>query len=111
MVYDFYVVFFCIRHAIFFHFFDVDTGIASEKDWEINLLNGNVNESGTNEDGSTWFRESGEDLDENGFRCRWTRMGGQSRDASSEWKETVCYCKLLALLLFLFSSCDFNVSY
>ncbi|KAK9129275.1 hypothetical protein Sjap_009762 [Stephania japonica] len=65
-----------------------DTGIANEKDWGINLLSESINESGTNEDGSTWFRESGEELGENGYRCRWTRMGGQSSDASSEWKET-----------------------
>ncbi|KAL3022535.1 hypothetical protein AAZX31_04G017700 [Glycine max] len=66
-----------------------DTGIANEKDWGISLLNENVNESGTNEDGSAWYRESGEELGENGYRCRWTRMGGQSHDGSSEWKETV----------------------
>ncbi|EEF52843.1 conserved hypothetical protein [Ricinus communis] len=65
-----------------------DTGIANEKDWGINLLNEHVDESGTNEDGSTWYRESGEDLGDNGFRCRWTRMGGRSHDATSEWKET-----------------------
>ncbi|OVA15626.1 hypothetical protein BVC80_1313g14 [Macleaya cordata] len=65
-----------------------DTGIANEKDWGISLLNENVNESGINEDGSTWYRESGEDLGENGYRCRWTRMGGQCHDGSSEWKET-----------------------
>ncbi|XP_051139672.1 uncharacterized protein LOC127257338 isoform X2 [Andrographis paniculata] len=65
-----------------------DTGIANEKDWGINLLNENVSESGTNEDGSTWYRESGEDLGDNGYRCRWTRMGGQSADGTSEWKET-----------------------
>ncbi|KAI3962727.1 hypothetical protein MKW92_022633 [Papaver armeniacum] len=65
-----------------------DTGIANEKDWGISL-NDHVNESGTNEDGSTWFRESGEDinLDENGYRHRWTRMGGKSSDGSSQWKE------------------------
>ncbi|EXB56336.1 hypothetical protein L484_024878 [Morus notabilis] len=65
-----------------------DTGIANEKDWGIILSSENVNESGTNEDGSTWYRESGEDLGDNGFRCRWTRMGGRSQDGSSEWKET-----------------------
>lgn len=65
-----------------------DTGIANEKDWGISLLNENVNESGTNEDGSTWYRENGEELGENGYRCRWTRMGGQSHDGSSQWKET-----------------------
>ncbi|KAK2446609.1 inactive purple acid phosphatase protein [Trifolium repens] len=65
-----------------------DTGIANEKDWGISLLNENVKESGTNEDGSTWYRETGEELGENGYRCRWTRMGGQSHDGSSEWKET-----------------------
>jgi len=48
-----------------------------------------VNESGINEDGSTWYRESGEELGENGYRCRWTMMGGHSQDGSSEWKETV----------------------
>ncbi|KAG8378069.1 hypothetical protein BUALT_Bualt08G0099700 [Buddleja alternifolia] len=68
--------------------FYADTGIANEKDWGISLLNENVNESGTNEDGSTWYRESGEDLGDNGYRCRWTRMGGQSQDGTSEWKET-----------------------
>ncbi|KAJ6811632.1 uncharacterized protein M6B38_154030 [Iris pallida] len=65
-----------------------DTGIASEKEWGINLLDENVKESGTNEDGSTWYRESGEDLGDNGYRCRWARMGGQSNDGSSKWKET-----------------------
>ncbi|KAK9755172.1 hypothetical protein RND81_01G006600 [Saponaria officinalis] len=65
-----------------------DTGIANEKDWDINLLNDTVNEAGINEDGSTWHRESGNELGENGYRCRWTRMGGQSQDGSSEWKET-----------------------
>ncbi|XP_062209774.1 protein EARLY STARVATION 1, chloroplastic isoform X3 [Phragmites australis] len=65
-----------------------DTGIASEKEWGINLLDEAIKESGTNEDGSTWYRESGEDLSENGYRCRWARMGGQSHDGSTEWKET-----------------------
>ncbi|CAI9260503.1 unnamed protein product [Lactuca saligna] len=64
-----------------------DTGIANEKDWGISLSE-HVNESGTNVDGSSWYRESGEDLGENGFRCRWTKMGGKSDDGSSEWKET-----------------------
>ncbi|GKE53277.1 hypothetical protein Tco_1488433, partial [Tanacetum coccineum] len=63
------------------------TGIANEKDWGISL-NEHVNESGVNEDGSTWYRESGEDFGENGLRCRWTKMGGKSDDGSSEWKET-----------------------
>ncbi|KAJ7957957.1 Inactive purple acid phosphatase-like protein [Quillaja saponaria] len=71
------------------YWFLTDTGIANEKDWGIDLLNENVNVSGTNEDGSTWYRESGEEMGENGNRCRWTRMGGQSHDGSSEWKETV----------------------
>lgn len=66
-----------------------DTGIANEKDWGISLLHENVNESGTNEDGSTWYRESVEDEGDNGYRCRWSRMGGQSYDGTSEWKETV----------------------
>ncbi|XP_038704072.1 uncharacterized protein LOC120000195 [Tripterygium wilfordii] len=65
-----------------------DTGIANEKDWGISLLNEKVNETGTSEDGSTWYREGGEDLGENGYRCRWTRMGGRSHDGPSEWKET-----------------------
>ncbi|PWZ07514.1 hypothetical protein Zm00014a_013907 [Zea mays] len=65
-----------------------DTGIASEKEWGINLLDEAVKESGINEDGSTWYRESGEDTGENGYRCRWARMGGQNHDGSTEWKET-----------------------
>lgn len=65
-----------------------DTGIANEKDMGINLLKENVSETGTNEDGSTWFRESGEDLGANGYRCRWTKMGGRSHDDSTQWEET-----------------------
>ncbi|CAM6095629.1 unnamed protein product [Calypogeia fissa] len=64
-----------------------DTGIASEKDWGINLKNELITESGINEDGSTWYRESGEDFGDNGYRCRWTVMGGQNADGTSEWKE------------------------
>ncbi|KAM7514001.1 hypothetical protein LguiA_003584 [Lonicera macranthoides] len=64
-----------------------DTGIANEKDWGISLVNEHVSESGINEDGSSWYQDSGEDLGKNGYRCRWTRMGGQSHDGSSEWKE------------------------
>lgn len=64
-----------------------DTGIASEKDWGISLLNENINESGTNEDGSSWYRESGEDIGENGYRCRWSVMGGRNADDTSEWRE------------------------
>lgn len=73
---------------VFVAAFTIDTGIANEKDWGISL-NEHVNEVGTNEDGSTWYRESGEDIGDNGYRCRWARMGGQSHDGSSEWKETV----------------------
>lgn len=65
-----------------------DTGIASEQDWGINLKNQPVSESALNEDGSTWYRESGEDLGENGYRCRWNVMGGRNAEGSSEWKET-----------------------
>ncbi|KAK8957446.1 hypothetical protein KSP39_PZI001051 [Platanthera zijinensis] len=65
-----------------------DTGIASEKDWGINMLDEHVNESGINEDGSTWYRESGEERGDNGYKCRWHKMGGQSLDGSSKWKET-----------------------
>ncbi|XP_024388478.1 protein EARLY STARVATION 1, chloroplastic isoform X2 [Physcomitrium patens] len=64
-----------------------DTGIASEKDWGINLNKEIKSESGVNEDGSTWYNESGVDFGENGYRCRWTVMGGRSGDGSSEWKE------------------------
>ncbi|KAL3321772.1 hypothetical protein AABB24_039405 [Solanum stoloniferum] len=64
-----------------------DTGIANEKEWGIDMLNENVNESGTNEDGSTWYRKSGENSGENGYRCRWTKMGGKSHNGASEWKE------------------------
>eukprot|EP00850_Spirogloea_muscicola_P004457 SM000019S05001 [mRNA] locus=s19:471588:481603:+ [translate_table: standard] len=65
-----------------------ERGIASEKDWGISLKNQPLSESGINEDGSTWYRESGEDFGENGYRCRWTVMGGRNADGSIEWKET-----------------------
>jgi hypothetical protein len=59
-------------------------------------------ETGINEDGSTWWKESGEDLGENGFRSRWTVMGGRNKDGTSEWKETVscalCEAQVRALL-------------
>ncbi|KAL2623789.1 hypothetical protein R1flu_008034 [Riccia fluitans] len=64
-----------------------DTGIASEKEWGINLKNEKTRESGVNEDDSTWYRENGEDLGHNGYRCRWTVMGGKNADGTSEWKE------------------------
>ncbi|KAL0923474.1 hypothetical protein M5K25_007532 [Dendrobium thyrsiflorum] len=64
-----------------------DTGIGSEKDWGINLLDEHVNESGINQDGSTWYQESGEERGDNGYKCRWNKMGGKSHDGSSEWKE------------------------
>ncbi|CAI7806706.1 unnamed protein product [Closterium sp. NIES-53] len=57
-----------------------DTGIASEEEWNISLQNAPLNESGLNEDGSSWYRESGEDVGENGYRCRWSIMGGRSSD-------------------------------
>ncbi len=66
-----------------------DTGIASEKEWGIDLNNESINESGVNKDGTSWYRESGQDLGENGYRCRWTVMGGRSADGSTEWKEAV----------------------
>lgn len=66
-----------------------DTGIASEQEWGIVLAAQALNESGLNEDGSTWYRESGEDLGEKGYRCRWTVMGGRNADGYVEWKETV----------------------
>eukprot|EP00850_Spirogloea_muscicola_P012163 SM000078S22022 [mRNA] locus=s78:52965:60875:+ [translate_table: standard] len=65
-----------------------ERGIASEKDWGISLKNQPLSESGINEDGSTWYRESGEDFGENGYRCKWTVMGGRNADGSIEWKET-----------------------
>ncbi|GAQ80062.1 hypothetical protein KFL_000450180 [Klebsormidium nitens] len=66
-----------------------DTGIASEQEWSIDLVNVKWGrETGINEDGSTWWKESGEDLGENGFRSRWTVMGGRNKDGTSEWKET-----------------------
>jgi hypothetical protein len=82
----------------------IDTGIASEKEWGINLPDEAVKESGINEDGSTWYRESGEDVGENGYRCRWTRMGGQNHDGSTEWKETVCFW-----LFYIQFSCLYNM--
>ena len=66
-----------------------DTGIASEQEWGINLKDEKTSESGVNEQGGSWYRESGEDLGENGYRCRWTVMGGRNADGSSEWKEAV----------------------
>lgn len=90
----------------------VDTGIANEKDWGISLVNENVKESGTNEDGSTWYRESGEDLGEKGYRCRWTKMGGQSHDGSSEWKETVQMIECFDLSVLCGCKCNlFEASY
>lgn len=65
-----------------------DTGIASEQDWGISLKSQPVTASGVNDDGSTWYREGGEDLGENGYRCRWTVMGGRTFDGTVEWKET-----------------------
>lgn len=67
------------------------------------MLVEHVNESGVNEDGSTWYRESGEDLGENGYRCRWAKMGGQNSDGSSKWKETV--------LIFFKQLSDFYILY
>lgn len=61
-------------------------------------------ESGTNEDGSSWYSDSGEDLGENGYRCRWTVMGGRSADGSSEWKEAVRLSTTLLLLVMFYSS-------
>jgi hypothetical protein len=83
----------------------IDTGIASEKEWGINLPDEAVKESGINEDGSTWYRESGEDIGENGYRCRWTRMGGQNHDGSTEWKETVCFWAFGSLHSVAFTTC------
>lgn len=89
-----------------------DTGIANEKDWGISLVNENVKESGTNEDGSTWYRESGEDLGEKGYRYRWTKMGGQSHDGSSEWKETVQMIECFDLSVICGCKCNlFEASY
>ncbi|GJP54572.1 hypothetical protein CLOM_g13645 [Closterium sp. NIES-68] len=65
-----------------------DTGIASEEDWNISLQNAPLNESGLNEDGSSWYRESGEDVGDNGYRCRWSIMGGRNPEGSVQWKET-----------------------
>ncbi|MCL7029755.1 hypothetical protein MKW94_030818 [Papaver nudicaule] len=68
-----------------------DTGIANEKDWNILFPHHRDKvdepESGTNEDGSTWFRQSGETLKENGYKCWWVRMSGKSSDGV-DWKET-----------------------
>lgn len=81
----------------FFDIFHTDTGIASEKEWGINLLDEKVSESGQNEDGSTWYRESGEELGEKGFRCRWAKMGGKSHDGKSVWKETVIFFSIYVI--------------
>ncbi|KAF2310210.1 hypothetical protein GH714_007220 [Hevea brasiliensis] len=69
-----------------------DTGIANEKDWGINLLNENVNESGTNEDGSMWYRESREDLGENGAHLQLSlcligvEKSGRNAEGDSWWE-------------------------
>eukprot|EP00899_Mesostigma_viride_P008111 jgi/Mesvir1/17300/Mv07699-RA.1 len=63
-----------------------ETGIAREVDMGIDLSRGS--DCGTTEDGSTWWRESGEELGENGYRSRWAIMSGRSLDGSNEWKET-----------------------
>lgn len=87
-------------------FFDIchtDTGIASEKEWGINLLDEKVSESGQNEDGTTWYRESGEELGEEGFRCRWAKMGGKSHDGKSEWNETVSFFIFYFFLCMLYT--------
>ena len=45
--------------------------------------------SGTNADGSTWWRKSGVDTGEDGYVCRWTVMGGSCEDGLSwEYKQT-----------------------
>ena len=80
----------------------IDTGIASEKEWGINLLDEAVKESGTNEDGSTWYKESGEDLGENGFRCRWARMG--SGADGQEWEDRAMMVPLNGKRLYVFGS-------
>lgn len=54
-------------------------------------------ELGINEDGSSWYSDSGEDLGENGYRCCWMVMGGCSVDGFLEWKEVVCF-----FIIFLF---------
>jgi hypothetical protein len=38
-------------------------------------------------------------LGDNGYRCRWSRMGGRSHDGSSEWTETVLIVSLVFHLL------------
>lgn len=61
-------------------------GIAGEQEWGIDLRSDSA--KGINEDGSTWWRKSGEDLGDDGYRCRWTVMGGKSGDNRAEWTET-----------------------
>lgn len=62
----------------------VDTGIASEKEWGINLSKEIKSESGVNEAGTSWYSDSGEDLGENGYMCRWIVMGGRTGHGSSD---------------------------
>ena len=38
--------------------------------------------------GNTWFRESGIDRGDGGYRCRWTVKGGAAPDKSWEYRET-----------------------
>eukprot|EP00958_Prasinococcus_capsulatus_P002458 scaffold209_cov396-Prasinococcus_capsulatus_cf.AAC.19 len=68
-----------------------DQGIKPETEWNIVLDQqeaqlGTV--SGKDEQGNTWWSETGIDRGDKGYRCRWTVMGGASSDDSASWRET-----------------------
>lgn len=43
---------------------------------------------GVDEDGNSWWRKSGVDKGDGGYRCRWTVQGGSAGDGSWEYRET-----------------------
>ena len=67
-----------------------DTGIPSEGDINIDIDAENTKkQTGVDEKTkNTWFRESGVDRGEGGYRCRWTVKGGAAPDKSWEYRET-----------------------
>ena len=68
-----------------------DTGIPSELDINIDIdEEKNEKKASWVDDrtGNSWFRESGVDRGDGGYRCRWTVKGGAAKDKSWEYRET-----------------------
>ncbi|THU73469.1 hypothetical protein C4D60_Mb04t23170 [Musa balbisiana] len=63
-----------------------DTGIASEKEWGINLLDEKVSESGTNEDGSA--EKSGRNAEGDSWWETWKEVLYQDEWRTDKWAET-----------------------